>query len=149
MKCPKCGKELTKDDLFRGFCPKCHSIIPDEIIKQQRRKELREEREAKEKAEKEKREKIEKIWSNNTMSEDFRKKEEEKESNKAKPKESNLVPCGDCGKLISPSAEACPYCGAPTLRGNIENLAVALHSLGCLFVLIALFFFFAALFASC
>ena len=148
MKCPKCENELTKDDLFIGFCPKCHSIISDKIIRQYRRKELREKMEAKEEAEK--REKIENTSESNKDSMRKKERKEEKDgSNKDNLEKSNLIHCKECKKLISPSAKICPYCGAPTTRGMLEDLATALHSLGCLFTLIGLFLICAVFLASC
>lgn len=29
---------------------------------------------------------------------------------------SNLIPCPDCGHMISPAARACPQCGKPIAR---------------------------------
>lgn len=43
--CPKCGKELATDDLLRGICSKCRSILPDSL------EELNIQKESKENAE--------------------------------------------------------------------------------------------------
>jgi len=36
----------------------------------------------------------------------------------------NLIMCSDCGKMISPRAEACPHCGAPTAlhRDRVQTI---------------------------
>jgi len=31
--CPKCGKELKEEDIFKGSCPHCFYVFPPEFIK--------------------------------------------------------------------------------------------------------------------
>jgi len=31
--CPKCGKELNEEDVFKGSCPHCFYVFPTEFIK--------------------------------------------------------------------------------------------------------------------
>jgi len=37
MKCPNCGNELTPDDLFRGMCLKCKTLISGDLVEEYRK----------------------------------------------------------------------------------------------------------------
>lgn len=142
FECPHCNKLLAVDEKWRNTevkCPNCgNSLVPAKVLAKNKEVERARKKEGE-------------ILENYFKREDEeRAKQEEaqirrlerEESHRTKSEKSNLIPCKECGKLVSPSAEKCPNCGTTTESERQRTLTSCGCSMAILIIVAVVLFIF-------